>query len=116
MRRVYLDNAATTRLDPRVLEAMMPYLKDSYGNPSSLHGYGRETRAAIEKARGQVARLLGAEPAEIYFTSSGTESDNTALAGALMAVPSKRKKIVAGAFEHSAVLEQCDYLGGLGLR
>ncbi len=113
-RRIYLDNAATTRLDPRVLDAMSPYLEESHGNPSSLHGDGRETKAAIENARAKVARLLVADPSEIFFTSSGTESDNMALIGAATASRSGHRRIVVGAFEHPAILEQSDHLGELG--
>ena len=82
MNRIYLDNAATTSLDPQVLEAMMPYLTEKFGNPSSIYSYGRETRLAIENARKTVARLLNAHPAEIFFTSGGTESSNTAICAA----------------------------------
>jgi cysteine desulfurase len=77
--RVYLDNAATTAIDDRVIEAMLPYMKHHYGNPSSVHSHGREVRSAIEKARKKVAELLNASPAEIFFTSGGTEADNTAI-------------------------------------
>ncbi|HMU73768.1 MAG TPA: aminotransferase class V-fold PLP-dependent enzyme, partial [Ferruginibacter sp.] len=79
MNRIYFDNAATTALDPQVLEAMMPYLTDKFGNPSSIYSYGRETRMAIEAARKSVAKILNAHPAEIFFTSGGTESSNTAI-------------------------------------
>jgi cysteine desulfurase len=77
--RIYLDNAATTTLDPRVLDAMMPYLTEKFGNPSSIYSYGRETRLAVENARKAVAKILNAHPAEIFFTSGGTESSNTAI-------------------------------------
>ena len=75
--RIYLDNAATTPIDPLVLEAMLPFLQEKFGNPSSIYSYGRETRLAIETARKSVARLLNAHPGEIFFTSGGTESSNT---------------------------------------
>ena len=81
--RIYLDNAATTCLDPQVLDAMMPYLTSCYGNPSSIYSYGRESRLAIENARKSVARILNAHPAEIFFTSGGTESSNTAINAAI---------------------------------
>jgi cysteine desulfurase len=84
MERVYLDNAATTPIDPRVVESMLPYLTTHFGNPSSVYSYGRETRMAIEKARKSVAQLLGARPAEIFFTSGGTESSNTVCKGRSM--------------------------------
>src|SRR6266566_2504755 len=77
--RIYFDNAATTSLHPEVLEAMMPYLTEKFGNPSSIYSYGRETRMAIETARKSVAKILNAHPAEIFFTSGGTESSNTAI-------------------------------------
>jgi len=77
--KVYLDNAATTKLDPVVLDAMMPYLTEEFGNPSSIHSHGRKTRSAIEAARKSVAKLLNVSPAEIFFTSGGTEADNMAI-------------------------------------
>ena len=83
MERIYFDNAATTSLDPEVLEAMMPYFTDKFGNPSSIYSYGRESRMAIEQARKSVAKILGAKPSEIFFTSGGTESSNTALHAAI---------------------------------
>ena len=81
MERIYLDHNATTPLDPRVLEAMLPVLRDGFGNPSSLHWYGQQARALLDEARAQVARLIGATPSEIVFTASGTEADNMALRG-----------------------------------
>jgi len=83
MERIYLDNAATTPLDPAVLEAMMPYMTTHFGNPSSIYSYGRETRLAIENARKKVAALLNTRPSEIFFTSGGTESSNTAIHAAV---------------------------------
>ena len=83
MNRIYLDNAATTPLDPQVMEAMLPYLSTHFGNPSSIYSYGRETRLAVENARKTVARLVKASPGEIFFTSGGTESDNMALVAAV---------------------------------
>ena len=82
MERIYFDNAATTSLDPQVLEVMMPYLTDKFGNPSSIYSYGRESRLAIENGRKSVAKILNAHPAEIFFTSGGTESSNTAISAA----------------------------------
>ena len=81
MERIYFDNAATTDLDPQVLEAMMPYLTEKFGNPSSIYSYGRESRLAIENARKSVGKILNAHPAEIFFTSGGTEANNLALKG-----------------------------------
>lgn len=104
MDTIYLDNAATTRVAGEILEAMMPYFKENFGNPSSFHTFGSSQMEAIEKARGQVARLLGARAEEIYFTSGGTESDNQALRGAVK-IDSTRRGIVTSAIEHPAVLE-----------
>ncbi len=103
MHRIYLDHNATTPLDPRVLEAMLPYLRESFGNPSSLHWFGQRARAAVEDARGAVASLIGAEPAEIVFTASGSESDNMALCGAPPRAGAARSVVVT-AVEHHAVL------------
>ena len=104
MRKVYLDNAATTPILPEVLEAMLPYLKDAYGNPQSLHDWGDEAREAIEDARGKVAAFIGTQPEEIIFTSSGTESNNLAIKGLAMAQRSEGKHIVVSAIEHFSVL------------
>jgi cysteine desulfurase len=104
MRKAYLDNAATTALLPQVLEAMLPYLKDIYGNPQSLHEWGDKAREAIEDARAKVAALIGAQPEEIIFTSSGTEANNFAIKGLAMAQQSKGKHIVVSAIEHFSVL------------
>jgi cysteine desulfurase len=102
--RVYLDHNATTPLDPLALEAMLPFLRESFGNPSSLHWFGQRARAAVEEARGQVAALLGATPPEIVFTAGGSESDNMALRGALAKPSGARRKLVTTAIEHHAVL------------
>jgi len=104
MRKVYLDNAATTPLLPEVLEAMLPYLKEAYGNPQSLHSWGDEAREAIEDARSKVAALIGAEPEEVIFTSSGTESNNFAIKGLAMAQQANGRHIVVSAIEHFSVL------------
>lgn len=104
MDAVYLDNAATTRIAPEVLEAMLPFLGEQYGNPSSFHTFGSSQMEAIEIARGQVARLLGARTEEIFFTSGGTESDNQALRGAVRIDPARRG-IVTSPVEHPAILE-----------
>ncbi len=105
--RIYFDNAATTPLDPRVFAAMQPYLQQCWGNPSSLHCEGREARAAVDRARSQVAQLLGAEPNEIVFTSSGTEADALAIRGALTANSFRGAHLIASAIEHPAVLACC---------
>ncbi len=104
MRKVYLDHVATTSITPEALEAMLSYLKGAYGNPQSLHGWGDEAREAIEDARGKVADLIGAQPEEIIFTSSGTESNNFAIKGLAMAQQSKGKHVVVSAIEHFSVL------------
>ena len=110
-RRVYFDNSATTRMAPEVLESMMPFLTDEYGNPSSVHYMGSAAAAALRKARKQVADSLGCLPSEITFTSGGTESDNLALIGTAMACKDpSRKRIVTTAIEHEAVLEACEEL------
>ncbi|MBD3369381.1 aminotransferase class V-fold PLP-dependent enzyme [Candidatus Fermentibacteria bacterium] len=109
MRHVYFDSNATTRVAPEVLEEMMPYFDRSYGNPSSFHSFGSACMEAVEKARKQVADLIGAAPEEVFFTSGGTESDNTALKGAARMDPS-RNGLVVSAVEHPAVLETARYL------
>ena len=110
-RRVYFDNSATTMMAPEVLESMMPFLTDEYGNPSSVHYMGNAAAAALRKARKQVADSLGCLPSEITFTSGGTESDNLALiGGALACKDPSRKRIVTTAIEHEAVLEACEEL------
>jgi cysteine desulfurase len=102
--RIYLDHNATTPLDERVLSAMLPFLGADYGNPSSLHSFGRRARAAVEDARAEVAALVGAEPAEIVFTASGSESDNTALRGVAARARPPRRTLVSTTIEHHAVL------------
>jgi cysteine desulfurase len=108
MNRYYFDSAATTALDPLVLDAMMPFLGNKYGNPSSIYSYGRETRLAIENARKSVAKILNAHPAEIFFTSCGTESSNTAITGAIRDLGCKR--IITSPIEHHATLHTVEYL------
>ena len=110
MNKIYMDNAATTRITQPVLEAMMPYLTGCYGNPSSVYETGREARKAIEKDRQQTAEALGAQPGEIYFTGCGTESDNWALRGAAYARRDKGKHIITSAIEHHAVLHTAQQL------
>jgi cysteine desulfurase len=106
---IYLDNNATTRVASEVFAAMSPYFEELYGNPSSAHSFGREMRGSIERARGQVAELIGADAEEIVFTSGGTESDNWAILGSLAANPAK-KHIVTTRVEHEAVRKLCEKL------
>src|SRR4030042_1622034 len=114
MRKVYLDNASTPPILPGVLEVMLPYLKDSYGNPQSIHDWGDEVREALEHARSTVAALIGADQEEIIFTSSGTESNNLAIKGLAMANQSKGKHIVISAIEHFSVLHSARTLEKAG--
>ncbi|GAA5042010.1 cysteine desulfurase [Marivirga lumbricoides] len=108
MERIYLDNAATTRLDPEVLEAMQPFMLNHFGNPSSIHGHGRDVRSAIEKSRRTIAELLNTSPSEIFFTSGGTEADNTALR---CSIEQKNiKKVLTSKIEHHAVLHTLQHL------
>lgn len=106
--RIYLDNAATTSLDKEVLDAMMPYLTEQFGNPSSIYSYGRETRLAIEQARKTVAKILHAHPAEIFFTSGGTESSNTAINAAVRDLGCRH--IITSPIEHHATLHTVEHL------
>ncbi len=108
MNRIYFDNAATTPLDSEVLEAMMPYLTEKFGNPSSIYSYGRESRLAIENARKTVAKILGAHPAEIFFTSGGTEASNTAIIAAVRDLGCRH--IITSHIEHHATLHTVEYL------
>lgn len=112
MDRIYLDNAATTSLDPLVLQEMMPFLTEKFGNPSSIYSYGRESRLAVETARKSVAKILGAHPAEIFFTSGGTESSNTAICAAVHDLGCKR--IISSKIEHHATLHTVENLGCRG--
>jgi len=114
--RIYLDNAATTPVDKRVLEAMLPYYSDVFGNPSSLYSYGQEAKKAIEEAREKVAKALGADSDEIYFTSGGSESDNWALKGVAYALKDKGNHIITTEIEHHAVLNTCRYLEKEGFK
>lgn len=111
--RIYLDNAATTPLDPRVLEAMMPYFTEKFGNPSSIYSYGRETRLAIENARKSVAKILNAHPAEIFFTSGGTESSNTVIHAAINDLGCTH--IITSPIEHHATLHTVEDIHKRGL-
>ncbi len=112
---LYLDNASTTALDPRVLEAMMPWLGAHFGNPSSVHGFGRSARVVVERAREHVAALLGAHPAEIIFTSGGTESDNAAIHSALASSGPDKPHVITSPAEHQAVLQVLNNRSDCGL-
>ncbi|MBA2331040.1 MAG: cysteine desulfurase [Flavisolibacter sp.] len=109
IKRIYFDNAATTPLDKEVLEAMLPYMLEHFGNPSSIYSYGRETRMAIENARKSVSKTLGTTPGEIFFTSGGTESNNTAIAASIRDLGCMH--IISSAIEHHAVLHTVEYYG-----
>lgn len=112
MQRIYLDNAATTAVDDDVLKAMLPYFTEKFGNASSIYSYGRETKMAIEKARKSVAKILNTTPGEIFFTSCGTESSNTAIQGAIRDLGCKH--IITSAIEHHATLHTVEFLKSIG--
>lgn len=114
MKPIYLDYNATTPIDPEVAEAMLPYLNDYFGNPSSMHAYGIKTKQAVNEAREQLASLLGCRPAEVIFTSGGTESNNYAIKGAALANVHKGNHIITSQVEHPAVSEVCKYLTAKG--
>lgn len=115
MKTIYLDNNATTAVAPEVIEAMQPFFRDYWGNPSSMHVFGGQVKQYVDEAREQVAALINADPQEIIFTSCGTESDNTAIRGGVEASTSKLN-VIASRVEHPAVLEPCRYLGERGYR
>lgn len=110
MKTIYLDNSATTKTDEEVIKAMLPYLSENYGNPSSIYRLGRENRKAVEDAREKVAKALNCESNEIYFTAGGSESDNTAIRGIAYGYKSKGNHIITSKIEHPAVLETCKQL------
>jgi cysteine desulfurase len=112
--KVYLDNAATTKLDPQVLEEMMPYLTEHYGNPSSIHGYGRKAKSAIEKARKVVAKYLNASTSEVFFTGCGTEASNMIIKGAVRDLGVQR--IISSAIEHHCVLHSVEAMERAGVK
>ena len=116
MHRIYLDYAATTPIDPRVLKTMAPYLRSVFGNPSSLHYEGIQAKNAIEQARQKVAQLIAAKPEEIIFTSGGTESNNFALKGIFYQFPRGEYQIITSSIEHHAILEPCKFLESLGCK
>ena len=111
MNRVYLDNAATTKIDYEVLDAMMPFLKEEYGNASSIHSFGKTAKVVLEDARDATAEFIGSSPKEIFFTGSGTESNNFAIKGiAYKFLNTEKNHIITTAIEHSAVLDTMKYL------
>ena len=115
MKTVYVDNNATTKVAPEVLEVMLPYFSEYYGNPSSMHFFGGQVQKKVDEAREKVADFLGAEPSEIVFTSCGTESDNAAILGTLDSYPEKRH-VISTRVEHPAVGNVSTYLGRKGYR
>ena len=115
MKTVYVDNNATTKVAPEVLEVMLPYFSELYGNPSSMHFFGGQVEKQVNEAREKVADFLGAEPSEIVFTSCGTESDNAAILGTLDSYPEKRH-LITTRVEHPAIGNVCTYLGRKGYR
>lgn len=116
MRQTYLDHMAATPLDPRVLEAMLPFLKGTFGNPQSLHSFGQEALAAVDGARESVARLINASPEEVYFTASGSEANNLALKGLAMANRERGTHVIVSAVEHQSILQSVKNLERLGFR
>lgn len=113
-KRIYVDHAATTQLFPEALEAMLPYLKNKYGNPSTLYSFAREPHKAVEESRKKIAEIIGADENCIYFTSGGTESDNWALKSIAFQYLGKRKRIITSSIEHHAILNTCKFLEKLG--
>jgi cysteine desulfurase len=116
VQRIYLDNNSTTPIDPRVAQTIERYVREVFGNPSNLHSFGRECADGLAEARDQVAAFIGATPDEIYFTGSGSEADNWAVKGVAAALAPRKRHIIAGPIEHSAVLESVKYLESQGWR
>lgn len=116
MKRIYIDHAATTPTDSRVVKAMEPYFIQKYGNPNSIHSFGQEAKEAVEEAREKIAHLIGANPSEIIFTGGGTESDNFAIKGIAWANQKKGNHIITSKIEHHAVLHSCQFLEKHGFR
>ena len=114
--RIYLDNAATTKTSKEVVDAMLPYFTEDYGNPSSIYEIGQRSKEAITKAREQIAQVIGAKTEEIYFTAGGSESDNWALKAAFEAYSGKGNHIITTKIEHHAILHTCEYLEKQGAR
>ena len=107
---IYLDNAATTQVYPDVLDAMLPYFTEHYGNPAAIYSFAGESERAVAKARKQIADVIGAKTEEIYFTGGGSESDNWALKATAEAYQNKGKHIITTKIEHHAILHTCEYL------
>ncbi|MGG3623667.1 cysteine desulfurase family protein [Bacillus gobiensis] len=116
MNRIYLDHAATSPTDPKVVEKMMPYFTETFGNPSSIHSFGRESRKWVDEARGSIANLIGASQNEIIFTSGGTEANNLAIIGAALSRKHKGNHIITTEIEHHAVLHPCERLEEMGFQ
>ncbi|MBT9133614.1 MAG: Cysteine desulfurase IscS [Firmicutes bacterium] len=114
MRKVYLDHAATTPVHPEVIAAMLPYFHNYFGNPSSVHSFGRDSRKAVDEAREKVAKAIGADPREVFFTSGGTESDNIAIQGVALARKQNGRHIITSKIEHHATLDTCHFLESQG--
>ncbi len=114
MRRIYMDHSATTPVDPSVLQKMLPFFSEKYGNPNSVHAWGREVRTAVDEARASVARLLNADPREILFTGGGSEADNLAIKGVAETLSGKGRHVITSAIEHHAVLDTVKWLGKEG--
>jgi cysteine desulfurase len=110
LERIYLDHSATTPMDKEVLAEMLPYFTEKFGNPSSIHSYGREVKKAVEEAREKVAKAIGAQTQEIIFTSGGTEADNMAIKGVALANTKKGKHIITSAVEHHAIIDTCKFM------
>src|SRR6185295_10160173 len=114
MNPIYLDYNATTPLDPEVIGAMLPYLREGFGNPSSGHAYGKTARAGVDKGRAQIAALLGCSPDEVVFTSGGTEANNTVIKGVAETRRDQGRHIITSAIEHPAIIEPCRWLEAQG--
>jgi cysteine desulfurase len=116
MRLIYLDYNATTPIDPRALESMIPYMREHYGNPSSIHSYGSKAKAALDESRERVSELISAKPKEIVFTSGGSESNNSAIIGAAFALKEKGNHLITTRIEHASILETFRFLGNHGFK
>ncbi len=112
---IYLDNAATTKVRKEVLDAMLPYFMEEYGNPDSIHAMGKPGREAVKVARAAIAHVINAEPDEIYFTSGGSESDNWAIKSAVFGPHAKGKHVIVSSIEHHAIINTCEYLEKMGI-